>query len=181
MTALDRQPPNKNFLSPLGFTFTIKKAPNVAFFLQRINFPSITLPPPSFGNPMTRYPTPGDHIEWGALQVDFKVAEDLSDYLEIYQWLMALGFPEKYKQYADLAKVPLITGQGIRSDISVLVHSSARNPTFEIVYHDAFPTSLTAETFNTTDVDVAYMLATATFTYTSFTVQGINDTEVVFE
>ncbi len=181
MTALDRQPTNKNLLSPLGFTFCIRKAPNVSFFLQRINFPSINLPPPSFGNPMNRYPTPGDHIEWGTLTVDFKISEDMSDYLEIYNWLMGLGFPERYKQYADLAAIPAISGEGLRSDISVLVHSSHRNPTFEIIYHDAFPINLTAETFNTTDTDVAYMLGTANFAYTNFTVQSINDTEIVLE
>ena len=44
MAALDKTPANKNFLNPLNFKFQIQRAPNVNFFIQKINIPSITLP-----------------------------------------------------------------------------------------------------------------------------------------
>ena len=43
MSILDTQPTNKNFLSPLGFRFTIKKAPNLNFFVQSVNIPTLSL------------------------------------------------------------------------------------------------------------------------------------------
>ena len=42
MTAIDNTPENRNFLSPLNFKFSIKKSPNMNFFLQKVNLPSIT-------------------------------------------------------------------------------------------------------------------------------------------
>ena len=39
MSALDSNPANKNFLSPLNFSFRIKKAPYTNFFIQKVNVP----------------------------------------------------------------------------------------------------------------------------------------------
>ena len=44
MSALDSNPANKNFLSPLNFSFRIKKAPYTNFFIQKVNVPRMFLP-----------------------------------------------------------------------------------------------------------------------------------------
>ena len=54
MTAIDNTPSNKNFLSPLNFKFTIKKAPHVNFFIQKVNIPDLGLKPVVTSNPMVR-------------------------------------------------------------------------------------------------------------------------------
>ena len=51
---LDQTPSNRNFLSPLNFKFTIKKAPHVNFFIQKVNVPQIILKPPIAGNQIGR-------------------------------------------------------------------------------------------------------------------------------
>jgi hypothetical protein len=40
MTAIDDNPANRNFLSPINFKFRIKKAPNLNFFVQKISVPA---------------------------------------------------------------------------------------------------------------------------------------------
>ena len=77
---LDQTPSNRNFLSPLNFKFTIKKAPHVNFFIQKVNVPQIILKPPIAGNPFTNIPYPGDHIDYSTLEITFKVDEDLQNY-----------------------------------------------------------------------------------------------------
>ena len=41
MTAIDKTPTNKNFLSPLNFQFQLKRAPYLNFFIQSINIPGV--------------------------------------------------------------------------------------------------------------------------------------------
>ena len=40
---LNKQISNRNFLSPIGFKFTLAKNPRVAFFCNRARIPEITL------------------------------------------------------------------------------------------------------------------------------------------
>jgi hypothetical protein len=173
MTAIDNTPINKNFLSPLNFRFQIKKAPNVNFFIQKVNIPDITLSSPEPNNPFVKTPIPGEHLSYGTLEVFFAVDEDLTNYLEIHNWLVALGKPESFKQYADIQNKPSYTGDGIYSDITVLVMSSVKQPNFDITYTDAFPVSLSSLVFNTIDENVNYITASATFKYTYYNITKI--------
>jgi len=173
MTAIDNTPENKNFLSPLNFKFQIKKAPHVNFFIQKVNIPGITMLSPSPSNPFVKTPYPGDHLVFGDLSIAFKVDEDLQNYLELHNWLRALGKPENFEQYKNIQDKPLMSGDGIYSDISVVVLSSTKMPNYEITYADAFPTSLSDLTFNTTDTNVNFITATATFKYTYYTITNI--------
>jgi hypothetical protein len=173
MTAIDNTPINKNFLSPLNFRFQIKKAPNVNFFIQKVNIPDITLSSPETTNPFVNTPIPGEHLSYGSLEVSFAVDEDLTNYLEIHNWLVALGKPENFQQYADIQNKPSYTGDGIYSDITVLVMSSVKQPNFDITYTDAFPVSLSSLVFNTIDENVNYITASATFKYTYYNITKI--------
>lgn len=173
MTAIDNTPENKNFLSPLNFRFQIKKAPHVNFFIQRVNIPAIQVGNADTSNPFVVIPHPGDHINYGTLEITFKVDEDLTNYLEIHNWIRALGFPEKYEEYKTIQDVKPYTGDGIYSDISLIVLASTKTPNYDITYRDAFPISLSALTFLTTDSSVNYIEASATFKYTLFDITKI--------
>lgn len=173
MTAIDNTPENKNFLSPLNFKFQIKKAPHVNFFIQKVNIPGIKMLSPSPTNPFVKTPYPGDHLIFDDLSIAFKVDEDLQNYLELHNWLRALGKPENFEQYKNIQDKPLMSGDGIYSDISVVVLSSTKMPNYEITYADAFPISLSDLTFNTTDTNVNFITATATFKYTYYTITNI--------
>lgn len=173
MTAIDNTPNNRNFLSPLNFKFSIKKAPHVNFFIQKVNFPSITLVSPQPNNPFVKTPIPGEHLDYGDLKITFKVDEDLQNYLEIRNWLTGLGKPENFDQFKILQDKPITSGDGIYSDISLIVLSSTKMPNYEVVYVDAYPSFLSEIVFNTTDSDVNYIEATATFKFTYFTITNI--------
>lgn len=173
MSAIDNTPSNRNFLSPLNFKFQIKKAPHVNFFIQKVNIPSISLPPAVKPNPFVNIPIPGEHLTYGELSISFKVDEDLQNYLEIYNWLTALGKPEEFDQYKTIAEKKEWTGEGIYSDISVIILSSTKSANYEVVYVDGYPVSLSDIQFNTVDEDVTYISASATFKYTYYTINKI--------
>ena len=173
MTAIDNTPTNRNFLSPLNFRFQIKKSPHINFFLQKVNIPDIALKQVDTSNPFVTTPYPGEHINYGMLNIEFKVDESLKDYLEIHNWIVALGKPENFNQYKEIQDKPSYTGDGIYSDISVIVLTSSKMANYEITFADAFPISLSQLRFDTTDESVNYITASAQFKYTYYNIGKI--------
>ena len=156
-----------NFLSPINFKFSIFRAPNVNFFIQKVNLPGISLPAIDVQNPLIRIPYPGDHLQYDELEITFKVDENLQNYLEIFTWLKGVG-KQTQADYNKLASAPLFTGDSIRSDISLHILTNKHNPNYEIVFHDAFPISITSLQFDASLQDINYLEATASFRYITY-------------
>ena len=173
MTAVDDTPSNRNFLSPLNFQFSIKRAPNVNFFLQKVNIPSIRLPSIDIPTQFIPIPTQFTHMEYGEFSITFKVDEDFKNYLEIHDWIRALGFPKQYSERAAIDAIPEYTGNGVFSDISIIALNSAKNPNFEVTFTDAFPTYLGDIVFDSTYDDVNYITCEASFKYTLYEITKI--------
>lgn len=158
---------NKNFLSPINFKFTLKRAPHVNFFVQKVNLPGLSLPDIDVNNPLIRVPYPGDHLLYDELDVSFKVDEDLRNYMELHEWLRALG-KRSYDEYKTLASKGLTTGEAIRSDMTLTILTSNRNANYSVTFKDAFPTKLSGIGFDVTSEDVDYVEASATFRYVTY-------------
>jgi len=173
MSAIDNTPENKNFLSPLNFKFFIKRSPHVNFFIQKVNIPEMALKPTNFPNPLVNFPIPGEHIDYGILNITFKVDEDLQNYLEIHNWIRALGKPTEYDEHKVLSEKAIVTGEGIYSDISLMVLSSTKMANYEVVFVDAHPINLSGLVFNTVDSDVNYIEASASFKYNYYDINNI--------
>jgi len=182
MTAISNQPTNKSFLSPLGFKFTIKKTPHINYFVQTCSMPSVTLGRVDVPSPFVKIPYAGDHIEFGEFTLTYKVDEDLKNYLEIYNWIVGLGFPDNFDQYKNVeirrngkntGSVDRLSGAGPYSDGTLVILSSAMNPIHEVVFEDMYPVSISELEFTTTDADVNYLTSTVSFAYRKFTINTL--------
>lgn len=173
MTAIDNIPADRNFLSPINFRFQIKKCPNVNFFIQNINLPGIALAPVEQGNPFVKIPHGGDHLDYDDLMINYKVDEDLQNYLEIHNWITQLGFPNNFDEYKEISGKPIWSGEGLVSDMSLMILSSSRNPTWEITFKDAFPISVSSLIFDSTPASVEFLDAAATFRYRNYSIQRV--------
>lgn len=182
MSATSNQPENKNFLSPLGFKFLIKKTPNVNWFVQNVTLPLISLARTDVQTPFIQFPVGGDHLIYNELEITFKVDEDMANYLEIFNWLNAIGFPDTFNQFREVApknnsKNTGITlpgsGTGIYSDASLLILTSSKNPNIDIQFFDLFPTSLSTLPFSTQSTNVNYLTCGVSFAFRRFTVNRI--------
>lgn len=163
MSVLDREPTSMNFLSPLGFRFNIKRSPDINYFVQAVSLPSMTLGQSFMPTPFVKLNVPGDHLDFGTIGVTFKVDEKMANYTDIYNWMMALGFPDSFDQYAALAGNKPESGKGLVSDATLIVMTSAMNPMKQIVFRDIFPIDLSPISFDARQADVNYIEATATF------------------
>jgi hypothetical protein len=168
MSALDKSPQNQNFQSPLNFKFFVKRAPYLNFFVQKTAVPEVSIDPTWQPTPFTAIPQAGDHISYTPFSVTFKVDEDLKNYVEMHDWLRSIGFPDSYDEYLYNSNRPSGVLDGLTSDLSLLILTNAKNPSFEATFIDAFPIYLSGLEFNTTDDTVNFIEATVTFRYTSF-------------
>ena len=183
MAALTTQPTNPQFLSPLGFDFRIRKLPNVNYFVQSINLPGVQLGEALLATPFIAVPIPGDHMTFGDLVLTFRVDENMENYIELFNWIQYLGFPEGFNQSKqvynreglkglsgpqDVQRTGRTLGEGATSDCTLTVLNSASNPNMSINFEDAFPVSITDLQFDTRATDVDFLEVSATFKFRIF-------------
>jgi hypothetical protein len=173
MPMIINQPDNINFLSPLGFRFSLARAPNLNFFATDVNIPSLTLGFIEVPTPFKILEFPGDRLDFGELQVTFKVDENFANYFEIYNWIRALGFPENYGEYKKLKDAKPGNKEKVVSDATLVIMNSSMIPNIEVKFEDLFPISIGDINFTSTDSTVNYVTNTATFKYKIFTVKKL--------
>ena len=165
---------NRNFLSPVGFKFSLKRAPGVAFFCNQANIPSMDLGIAEQPTYLRNIPTPGDKIQFGDLTLRFLVDEDLVNYMELQRWIRGLGYPENMDEFRKLESEAVLpgnfgqAGDNIYSDGTLQILSSNLVPSFQVVFNDLFPYTLSTVTFDATDTDIEYFTADVSFKYTIY-------------
>jgi hypothetical protein len=171
---------NRNFLSPTGFKFTLKRSPKVAFFCNEANIPDLNLGIAVQTSYLKDIDLPGDKIVFGDLNLRFLVDENLENYMEIQNWIRGLGYPENLQQFTDLQNQGIIQGnyvqdrQNIYSDGTLQVLTSSSIPNFQVVFKDLFPYSLGTLTFDATQTDVQYFTADVSFKYTIYSITDLS-------
>jgi len=161
-------PANINPLSPNGFMFNVQKLPNLSFFCQSVNLPGITLGSPEFSNPFNVSPIPGETLTYDQLTVQFLVDEQMANYTSIYNWIVALGFPESYQQYIDFNENDNTNyGELAKnySDATLQILTGNNNVVKTVRFIDMFPIGLDSLQFSGTNNDVQYLIGNATFRY----------------
>lgn len=167
-TAWDRQIRNRNFLSPIGFKFNLQKAPTVDFFSQSANIPSIDLGVAIQSTYLKDIPVPGDKLVFNDFSIRFLVDENLKNYLEISNWMRALGYPESLNE-----AIPLNTQA--YSDGGLVIFNSNMQSVARVNFKDMFPVQLTQVEFDAQTTDINYIVAEATFKYTVFDITSLID------
>lgn len=177
MSAIAQQPDNINFLAPQTHKLLIKRLPNVVFFCTEVSIPSVSLPIANLPNQFVNLPVPGDHLVFSELQIQFIIDENMKNYEELFEWMVGLGFPDNFDQHRALTPSGRLhdgaTGTGLLSEISLFVNTSKHNANREFIFEDAWPSNITDLRFTTTDLDVEYIVGTATFAYTKFRLRPV--------
>lgn len=167
-------PNNINALSPNGFTFSITKLPNVSFFCQRVLIPSMTLASIDRPTPFINTPIPGEIMQFSELSVQFLIDDRMENYKAIYNWMVALGYPESNEQYSRFvnSQNSSVYSELAKnySDATVGILDAQNNPTNSFKFYDLFPIALDPVQFESTAMDVNYVIGSATFKYSYFTI-----------
>tara|TARA_R100000479_G_scaffold45500_1_gene20985 strand:+ start:292 stop:837 length:546 start_codon:yes stop_codon:yes gene_type:complete len=169
---------NRNYLSPIGFKFSITKTPKADFFSNSASIPGINLGFALQPTYLKDIPVPGDKLTFADFTLRFFVDEDLTNYLEVYNWLRGLGFPESVQEHLDLKRGDIYNPstsfkdqQNEYSDASLFIYNSNFNEVARIDFKDVFPVSLSTINFDATASDVNYVTAEATFKYSIYNIE----------
>ena len=178
-----QQVSNRNFLSLVGFKFVLNRCPKVDFLCNSANLPSITLGVAEQANYLRNIPVPGDKLQYDDLRITFMVDEDMENYLQLYQWMTSLGYPESINQYSELLNNKIEVDDpndpsNERSDATIQVLSSNYNPSVSIKFKDVFPYQLSGVPFTATADEQTYYTAEAAFKYTLYDVIDVNGKKV---
>jgi len=177
-------PKTYDYLRPNAFRFGVKDIPNVSFTCQSANIPDIQLGYAVQPTPFVDIPTIGDKINFDELEIRFLISEDMSNYLELYRWMVAIGFPKDYNQFSTFVKdrpsrFPFITRLDgtseilAYSDATLTILDSTNTAKVNIIFKNLFPTSLSALDFDIASGSVEYFTAIASFKYTIFEVEPL--------
>jgi len=177
-------PTTNDFLRPNAFKFSIKDMPKTSFTCQSANIPDLQLGFATQPTPFIDVPTIGDKLNFGEFTIRFIIAEDMSNYLEMYRWLIALGFPDNYSQFKTFtnnrpSRFPFVTKTSGKeevlaySDGTLTILDSTNTPKVNIIFKNLFPVSLQALDFDIASASVEYFTAIASFKYTIFEVEPL--------
>ena len=174
-TAFNKQIGNRNFLSPVGFKFTLAKEPKVDFFSNSARIPEISLGTATQPSYLKDVDIPGDKLTFGDFSLRFIVDEDLVNYMKIHNWMTGLGYPESTKEFKDLTTDPNTSARALDqqfSDGSLHILNSNFRDVAIVKFRDLFPVYLTSLEFEASDTDIQYFTAEVTFKYTIYDIVG---------
>ena len=175
-SAFDNQIQNRNFLSPVGFKFTLARYPKVSFFVTSARLPEITLGTAIQPSYLKDLDVPGEKLIYGDFNLRFYVDESMENYMTVHNWLTGLGFPETAQQYRDL----ITNDDGITdpkeafSDGTLRILNSNYRDTALVKFKDLFPVSLSSLEFESSDTDINYFTADVTFKYTYYEITDLS-------
>ena len=175
-----REPTKLDYASPVQFRFKCSKLPEVEFFCQTANIPGIGLGVADVETPLKSIPFPGDKVTYQDLAISFLVDENLNNYKEIHDWIIGLGAPQNHTQFSTLRDTGTdrFPGQttnspnnntvpdgGTYSDATLTILNSKNIAVTEIRFHNIFPTSLGALSYDVQASDVNYLQSNVDFSY----------------
>lgn len=166
-------PNNINPLQSNGFLFGITKLPEVSFFCQEASIPGLSLPNAEMSTPLVTSKLPGDKASYDDLTITFLIDEGMTNYIAVHNWLVGMGFPEGWYQYADFLKdrIDGVTSSPAAAAVSdgvLQILSSSNNPIKTVRFVDLFPISLTSLQLTSTTSETTYLAGTATFAYSYY-------------
>jgi hypothetical protein len=141
---------NKNALAVSdGFRMVFHKAPNTSYFCQNFIMPSVNATEAVVTRPKVDAYFPGDKVTFDELSITMLVAENMENYVEIFDWMMG--------------------NDNAVDDITVYILSSKNNVNRTVTFKNAFPTSIGSISFSVQDADITYAQVDVTFRYDYFT------------
>lgn len=164
-------PENITPLSPNGFMFTVTKLPDMPFFCQQVNIPDITLGEQDYNTPLSNQPIPGDHLTYGTLTIQFLIDSEMKNYKTLYNWIVALGFPQAWDQYTAFINADKNNYSELSknySDATLSILTGNNQVAQQIAFIDLFPISIDGVPFQSTNSDVNYIACNASFKYGYF-------------
>lgn len=161
-----------SFLNGNAFQLTFNRIKDTVVYVQKTSIPGLTLPSVEISNPFVTSKELGDHINFDSFGIQFKLDQNLEGYLDIFNWIVEIGFPENFDQYKNAVQ-PDNRRSNLYGDATLLLYSNTLNSNLEVRFKNIHPTYISQIPFDTTITDDNPIDVTAQFDYDYFTVHKV--------
>lgn len=171
---------NRNFLSPVGFKFTIGKMKGVDFFCQAASIPSMTMEAPKQPTRFNQVPQPGDELYYDDLTIRFMVDENMKNFYQVHDWMRGIATPYSSREFSysrkelgsdnppnNMSDLQAFDNDW-KSDCSLFILSSNYSPIAEFTFIDSFPTKLSTLQFDASIQELQFFNAEVTLKYSHY-------------
>ena len=155
-----------NFLSPLSFKFSIAKLDTFNKVIQSVAIPGFNVGNLKIPTPFIARPLPGDQLRFDLINTTFNVDEDFKSYMEIYNWSIEIGKPDRFSERVEMNVA--------YSDATLTILSSAKNPIFRIKYVNLFPVAVGPLQFDYSLTDNNPIVCAVSFIAEKFTIETLS-------
>jgi hypothetical protein len=184
MTAINRNPANKDLLQSTKFQVNFGMLPGVTYFCNSVNLPGISLTEIPFPTPFVDLYIPGEKAIYDTLNITFLVDEDLRAWTEMHDWIRGATFPTNFSEYLNLARVnrnaslrslrtTVDDKPPVYSDATMTIYTNKNNPNFRVKFVDVFPTTVGSLSFSVGDSAENIITADATFRFSFYEYERI--------
>ena len=182
-----QQPTVFDYATGTQWRLAFNRLPKTTWFCTAANVPGITLGEATYPTPMADMFVAGDKLTFETLNITFLVDEELQNYRELWEWIVAMGAPVSHSQWTtgltkgdgltttfsavgtddniNPRQKSTSTEKNLYSDATLIVYNSKNMPKVNVKFKDMFPTSLSALEYSQDLTDVEYFKASATFRY----------------
>jgi len=171
--SISHTPGNPNQLHPNKFIVSFTALPNIEYWCQTVNVPGLALGEAYRATPYVDIYSPGDKLVFSPFSMSFIVDEDLKGWMEVYTWMIGLGFPTKFEEYQNLSK--RLSAWAVPkpqfSDAMLVIFDSKQNPNIRVKMTNCFPTSLTDIMMSSTTSPETPLTADVVFRYDFYTIE----------
>ena len=148
-----------------NFLVTFQKLPSVAYYANDIPIPAMALGEAPVYTRTLDFALPGDKIQFDPITITFNVDEHLENYMEVYNWMMELGHPDR-------SKITRPEDKDAVSDGIITVLNNNKNPIYNIILKDCFPISLVELAMNIQASEP--VICTITMKYSWFEINSLS-------
>ena len=181
------QPTVFDYATGTQWRLAFNRLPKTTWFCTAANVPGITLGEATYPTPMADMFVAGDKLIFETLNITFLVDEELQNYRELWEWIVAMGAPVSHSQWTtgltkgdgltttfsavgtddniNPRQKSTSTEKNLYSDATLIVYNSKNMPKVNVKFKDMFPTSLSSLEYSQDLTDVEYFKASATFRY----------------
>lgn len=169
----DEQLENRNYLSGVGFKFSINRAPYVTYTGNKVNIPGVSCGFAEQPSYLKNIPIPGDKPAFEDLTMSFLVDEELKNYMEIQRWIRGINYPTSLNEIQRFQQdggeyTGLIDQNNLYSDATLVILNSDNLPQFQVKFENIFPYSLGSLQMDATVDDYSYFTTEVSFKYTIY-------------
>ena len=161
----------QNYLSSTRAVITIPGLDNLSLTATAWNLPGVSTGSPLQVTTSTDIPHTGDDLLSDVFRIEFMVLEDLSNWIEIYKWIISITDPRRTTNWTNK--------QGTYLTGNMIISSSHNNPIAEITFNNMIPITLTEIPFLTAYNETDYIKCTAEFRYSDFIIKLPDGTEYI--